>query len=255
MFFILSKLLKVFIFPITWIIGLLIIAYFVKNKQKRRVIFIISCILLVVFTNKPILNHFQYALTKNYAKTNDPQKHYRVAVVMGGFGHMNTQTNQLCYFQDRGARIWEPIRLWECGIVDKILVSGDQTIELNKDGETTADHFLHYMHQVGIPDTCWILEQQARNTQENATYSIAILDSLGYQADDCLLVTSASHMKRAYNCFLDEGWSMSTYAVNIYSKPGRLRFQDILPSWQTLIDWNELFNEWVGVIVYKIVGY
>ena len=254
MFFVVSKILKIFILPLTWIIGLLVLTYFVKNKKWRKGLFVTSMVLLVVFTNKPLLQYAQYITTKKYIHQKTDKKYYRVAVIMGGYGNMDTSTMQMNYIDDRGARLWEPVRLYHAGIVEKIMISGDASIAIDAKGNSMAKGFLRYMQDGGVFENDIILEQHARNTRENAKFSIAILDSMGYKPNDCLLVTSATHMKRSLSCFATEGWQLDGYAVNIYPKP-HPKLYEFLPQWKPLTDWKELLNEWVGNVVYKIVGY
>ena len=255
MFFVVSKILKIFILPLTWIFLLLILSYFVKNKKRRRGFFISALVLLLIFTNKPLLQFAQYQTTKKYSHQELSKKYYQVAIVMGGFSNgMDTVTLQPNYIEDRGCRLWEAIRLYESGVVEKIMITGDASISKDIKGNCTADALKEYLGDFGIHEDNLILEQNARNTRENATYSIAILDSLGYSADQCLLVTSASHLKRSIACFESEGWTMDGYATNIYPKP-HPRLYQFLPQWKPLTDWKELLNEWFGGIIYKIVGY
>lgn len=254
MFFILSKILKVFLMPMFWVVTLFILAYLVKNKKWRKGLFIGALTVLLIFSDKPLMQYVQYLSTKVYSHQQLPKTTYPVAVVMGGFGKMDTETGQISFVRDRGARLWEPIRLYHCGIVDKILISGDATSNLDADGNSDADLFLKYMQNAGVPSRDIILEQHARNTRENATYSTVLLDSLGYADKDCLLITSATHMKRTQQCFLKEGWTIDPYAVNIYPKP-HPRYYEFFPSWKTITDWEEILNEWFGNIAYKIVGY
>lgn len=255
MFYIISKLLKFIVMPLSWVIGLLIAATFVKDKGWRRLLFGTAVVLMIVFTDKPLLQLAQYHYTKGSSCILPPKAHYDIAIIMGGFGSMNTSVGQFIPFQDRSPRLMETLRLHNMGIVDKILISGDETIAIDNKGNTTAPAFLRYMEQMGVPDSCWILEQKARNSRENATYSIAILDSLGYRPQQCLLVSSASHLRRSLDCFTALGWNMDTYATNIYPYPGHQHFRDFVPSWRILIDWQELLNEYFGNIVYRIVGY
>jgi len=254
MFFVVSKILKVFIYPLTWIVLLLILAYCVKNKKWHRGFFIAAIAILLLFSNKPLLEWSQYMTTRSYSHQKLPKQYYSVALVMGGYASMDTATMQLHYIEDRGARLWEAIRLYEAGIADKLLISGDATIAVDADGNGTADAFREFIGDFGVHADDLILEQRARNTRENATYSIAMLDSLGFKDKECLLVTSASHIKRSRDCFATEGWELDTYATNIYPKP-HPRATDFIPRWKTLTDWHELLNEWLGNIVYKIVGY
>ena len=254
MFFITSKLLKIFVFPLTWIILCFVLSHFIKNKKWHRGLFVTAIILLVIFTNKPLLQEAQYLTTRQYSHQAVPKNYYNVAVVMGGFSSMDTAAMQPCYVNDRGARLWEAIRLYESGVVEKIMISGDASIAKDAEGKGTYNEFKKYLSDFGIHDDDIILEHYARNTRENATYCIAILDSLGYTAEQCLLITSATHMKRSIACFEAEGWSLDGYASNIYPKPHPKPYQ-FLPQWRPLTDWMELLNEWIGILVYKIIGY
>ena len=255
MFFIVSKILKIFILPLTWIFLLLFLAYFVKNKKWRRGLFISAIVLLLVFTDKPLLQWAQYMTTRQYSHQKLPQKYYNVAIVMGGFSDsFDTATMQPIFIEDRGERLWEVIRLYESGVTEKIMITGDATISKSHDCKGTEKYFKTYLSDFGIHDDDMILEHYARNTRENATYSIAILDSLGHTPEQCLIVTSATHLKRSLACFEAEGWTIDGYATNIYPKPHPKLYQ-FLPQWKPLTDWKELLNEWFGSIVYKIVGY
>ena len=256
MFFVVSKILKVFILPLTWILGLLVLSYWVKDKRWRKRLFIVAICMLVLFSNKPLLQWAQYMTTRQYSHQKMPKKYYEVAIVLGGFSScpIDTANVQLNYIDDRGARLWEALRLYEAGIVEKILITGDATISIDRKGNTTAEAMKQYLNDFGIHEGDLILEQKARNTRDNAELSIALLDSLGHQADKCLLVTSASHLKRAQACFSTLGWSMDCYATNIYPRP-HLEWKSFIPSWKTLTDWHELMNEWMGVMGYRIVGY
>lgn len=257
MFFVISKVLKFLIMPFSWAIGLLIATYFVrKHKGWKRGLFIAAIVILLVFTCRPLLQVAQYQRTKAYATLLPPKPHYKAAIVLGGFGRrMDATTVQFVPFRDRSPRLFEAIRLQRMGVVDKILITGDECIAADKKGNTTAHLFLQYMQQLGIADSSILLEQHARNTRENATFSIAILDSLNIPADSCLLITSASHTSRSLACFQAQGWNVDCYATNIYPKPQGLTWNNYLPSGQTIIDWEELINEYLGEQIYKIVGY
>ncbi len=255
MFFVVSKILKIFLLPLTWILLLLILAFFIKDKKWRRNLFIGAIVILLVFSDKPLLQWAQYMTTRQYSHQKLPKKFYNVAIVMGGFSDsFDTATMQPVFIDDRGSRLWEAIRLYESGVAEKIMITGDATISKSHDGNGTSESFKTYLSDYGIHDDDVIFEYYARNTRENATLSIAILDSLGYNQEQCLLVTSATHLKRSLACFEAEGWTMDGYATNIYAKPHPKAYQ-FIPQWKPLTDWKELINEWAGSIVYKIVGY
>ena len=256
MFFVISKILKVFLLPLTWVFLLFMLSYWLKNKKWRRGCFIAAFAIILIFSNKPLLQWSQYMTTKSYSHQQLQKKYYKVAIVMGGFGNggMDSVSMQPSYIDDRGARLWETIRLFEAGVVEKIMITGDATSAVDGKGNSTAATFKRYLNDFGIHDSDIILEQHARNTRDNATMSVAMLDSMGYNADDCLLITSASHMKRSLASFEACDWSLEGYATNIYPKP-HPNLYSFIPNWKVLSDWHELLNEWFGSIVYKIVGY
>lgn len=163
MFFIISKSLKLFLMPTTWLLGMLIVAALLRNKRWKRILLIASLLLLVVLTNKPLYQVAEYQTTKKQIQST-PTKHYNVAIIMGGFGSMNKDNGQFSSYKERGSRLWEPIRLYHIGIIDKLLITGDATVYIDKNGETSLPEFKHYLQELGISDTNLIVEPKALNT-------------------------------------------------------------------------------------------
>ena len=187
MFFELSKLLNLFLSPISWIILLLIGTFCIKNKNWRKAC-LISCIgIFGVFTNPLLVKYIKHQTVKEYSiDTPNTHKKYQMAIVMGGFGAMNRQTGQMRYEQDRADRLWEAVRLWKTGKVERILITGDQTSIIAPDGSSTASLFLSYMEEMGVPKEIFVLEQQARNTRENALNTEKILKELNIKDSRCI---------------------------------------------------------------------
>ncbi len=256
MFFELSKLLNLFISPISWIILLLIGIIIFKKKIYRRIC-IIACILVfLLFTNNLLVDYVKYQSVKAYSTAHiDTTQHYKVAIVMGGFASINKETKQLRYESDRADRLWEAVRLWRIGQVERILITGDSTSFIQEDGTSTTELFLRYMEEMGVPETTFILEQKARNTRENATYTAEILKRENITDKECLLITSATHIERSLKCFAKVGLHPDYYAVNIYDAPTNINHRSFYPSWDAAVKWQELMNEWIGDIAYKIMGY
>lgn len=256
MFFELSKLLNICFSPITWIIALLILSFLLKKKILKRICLSGSIGLFVLSTNTRLVDYVKYCTVKEYTCTRlDTTRHYKTGIVMGGFATMNKETGQMKYEQDRADRLWEAIRLWKQGYIENILITGDPTSVIDDDGNSTAELFLKYMEQLGICRDAFILEQQARNTRENALYTIKILKEKGIADKECLLITSATHIKRSVKCFAKEGVRPDIYTVNTYDPPGKIGHRDFYPDWRAAVEWQELLNEWIGDIAYKIAGY
>lgn len=256
MFFELSKLLNIFFSPITWIIALLTGTFLLKKKSMRRIC-LSGCIgLFLLSTNLRLVECMKYRTVKEYSQLRvDTSRHYKVGIIMGGFAAMNKETGQMRYVQDRADRLWEAVRLWKSGVIGKILITGDPTSVIDKDGGCTAELFLNYMEQLGISRETFILEQHARNTRENAMYTTQILKEKGITGKECLLITSATHIKRSLKCFAKEGIHPDFLPVNTYDPPQKLNHRDFYPNWKAAIEWQELLNEWIGDFAYKIAGY
>lgn len=242
MFYIISKTFTLVLNPVTWIIILLLISYF---KRKKTFLFAALSV-FIVFTNGPLCDKVIVSTTKNYNNTHFNQfRKYKVAVVMGGFSDMDTVNRTLNYMESSG-RLIEAIRLYNKGHVEKILLSGDRcTVNLNL--------FYNYMRGLGIPDSVFILERKARNTRENATNTVPWLKSK-FKGNEVLLITSAIHMKRSLACFAREGFYPHYYSVETHQGT-IITSRSFYPNWKTMDTWQSVFNEWIGIVVYKIMGY
>jgi uncharacterized SAM-binding protein YcdF (DUF218 family) len=115
-----------------------------------------------------------------------------VIVIFGG----NTQANRANWFEpfNRGTavdRIDLAEALYLAGRAPRILISGSAL-----DGKVSEAQMLaRLLRQRGIPDSAILLENNSRNTYENARFTDIIMRS--QKLKSALLVTSALHMPRA----------------------------------------------------------
>jgi uncharacterized SAM-binding protein YcdF (DUF218 family) len=108
--------------------------------------------------------------------------------------------------------------------------------------------------KIGIPDSDVLTEEQSRNTRENAVYTAKILQDKTYS--NLLLITSASHMRRANGCFKKVGLNCDIYPTDYYSGARKYNFDHLfIPNARTLFNWNAFIHELFGIITYKVFGY
>lgn len=256
MFFELSKFFRIFLSPISWVLLLILGAFLLKGRGWRRGCGIGATIFFLLLTNNLLVERIRFYRMKDYqTAAMDTAKQYRLAVVMGGFGSMNRRTGALRYEQDRADRLWEAVRLYRQGKAERILITGDPTSIIKEDGSSTKELFLAYMEQIGIPDEAFLFEQQARNTRENARYTKAILDSLQVNEKEIVLITSASHMERSLGCFAKVGIHPDYLPVNTYEAPQSVNHRAFYPEWKAALKAQELWEEWIGDIAYRVMGY
>ncbi len=65
---------------------------------------------------------------------------------------------------------------------------------------------------------------------------------------------SAIHMKRSVACFACECFYPDYYSVDTHQGI-RNTARSFYPDWKTACTWQAIFNEWIGLMVYRIMGY
>lgn len=111
------------------------------------------------------------------------------------------------------------------------------------------------MEELGVPRTAFILEQQARNTRENAKFTKEILEAKQIAGKECILITSATHIRRSLKCFAKIGLHPDFLSVNTYDAPSNINHRSFYPDWKAAVKWQELLNEWIGDWAYTMMGY
>ena len=94
-------------------------------------------------------------------------------------------------------------------------------------------------------DARW-LEDESRNTVENAEFSARIL--LPQKVSRIILVTSAFHMRRSLLAFERAGFVVLPAPVNPISSPPVRRWGDYIPNAPALLRSYYAFNEMGGIL-------
>lgn len=115
-----------------------------------------------------------------------------------------------------------------------------------------ADAARTFFDQMGLSGREIVFEDRARNTYENALLTREIV------GDDAVnrkwvLITSAAHMPRAMGSFRQAGWNIMAYPVD-YLTDGRGGYKFQFRPLQGLSSLNKAMREWVGLIVYRVLG-
>jgi uncharacterized SAM-binding protein YcdF (DUF218 family) len=180
---------------------------------------------------------------------------YEVGIVLTGATQAFVQPDDRVYFQRGADRVTHSIQLYKLGLIKKIIISGG-TGRLFKADEPEADKFKRVMIMAGVKEDDIMVENKTRNTAESPVAVKKIIDSLQYRPEDCLLITSAFHMRRSLACYAHAGLNVTPFTTDFYGLPEKPFFPTFfLPSIQAFIIWEKLFKEWTGLIAYKIAGY
>ena len=246
MIFILSKILSFLIKPIVWIFVLLIFAIASKQPKQRKRYLVLALIVFFFFSNSFIVSKILNSYEAGYPKKGK----YDVGIVLGGFSGLNKRNNEIA-FNWAGDRLFQAIALYKKGQIKQILLSsGSANLVDRKIKE--ADLAIKYLKLIGIPDSAILIENQSRNTVENARYSLALIAKSTPKAK-VLVITSAWHIPRAKLIFDKQAKQKIEYYPTNFSGDTEFDLSDfIIPDASALGTWEMLFKEWMGLAVDRI---
>lgn len=188
------------------------------QKHYRPFLFGLLTPILILFLigtgliTKPLLSTLQ-----SYPHLQNPNWSDRNAIVVLGIGTVrwgkdhNLSTHALGY-----PRLFEAARLYHAckktkSVCELILSGGDPTHH----GKSEATVMAKALQSLGIPESDIIMENQSRNTFENAKFTRELIESNEF--NHIILVTSGFHLKRALRFFEYQGLSVEPASADYLS--------------------------------------
>ncbi len=254
MFFILSQILSFFTHPLIWIFLLIVVAVFVRNITKKRKIILAVLFLFLFFTNNFITDEVMRWWEYPNTKTSELDSCYDIGLLLGG-GMVNyeTETNRLI-FRNNPDRLFQTISLYKTKRIKSIFISSGAGNLVYRD-MLEANLIRRYMIEIGIPDSVITVDSLSDNTRENALFTSKILYK-NKEHKKILLITSATHMRRAVGCFKKVGLQFTPYVTDKYVGKRRYQLDYLLvPNVGCFVKWDKLIHEMIGYLTYKIMGY
>ncbi len=256
MFFILSKLLSFLLRPIIWVLILFIGGLWTKKPKRKKKLLLLAFLTFYFFSNA-----FLFNLVVHWWETDNPEVFFAkentfdVAILLGGYSDMGVEVKGgIHHLSGAGNRFHHALQLYKDGKFNYWLLTGGSGRLLGAE-KKEADEVRDLLIQLGVEESKIIVENQSRNTRENAIYSKKILEEQ-FPEQDYLLISSAWHMPRAQACFEKIGLKVQPYSSDFKSKKIEFRPEPILlPNAGTLADWDLLIKEWIGYLVYKLKGF
>lgn len=177
---------------------------------------------------------------------------YQVGIVLGGMFEFDQNTERLTTNKSVD-RLWQALDLYHSEKIEKLCIVGGSGYVFDV-GLDEARQVKAELSNWGIQSSDIIIETESRNTYENAKYTKELLSQNYPEYDKFLLITSASHMRRAKALFAKQGLQVETYSTDSNIK-GRLSWTDfIIPNVDTFSSWFPLIKEMVGYLGYKLMG-
>jgi uncharacterized SAM-binding protein YcdF (DUF218 family) len=257
MFFILSKILFYFLMPATWIAGSLLMAYLSRKPAGKQKWIGLAGILFFFFGNAFLSNEV-FRIWEVPATPYAQVSPHEVGIVLTGMTEGNKEIKDRLFFSGAVDRILNALDLYKQGKIRYILITGatPDKFGLTDPEEPSETHKLKdFLVQAGVPQEAILLETQARNTRENASYSAAIVKER-FPTASCLLITSAFHMRRSLGCFEKAGLKVTPFSTDIEAHKREYALKNtLLPTEVGFYQWSKLIHEWLGYLVYKLMAY
>ena len=190
-------------------------------------------------------------------KAEDAPKADAIVLLGGGMGS-NTNVYPYAEMWNGADRVWHAARLYKAGKAPVIIPTGS--------GE--RESALPLLRDLGVPESAILVEDKARNTEENAKFVEAMLKMSYAEAqrrgegegkkDRVLLVTSAWHMRRSVLMYKRYAPSLEIIpaaadyeATVIMGHP--FSFKDLWPDANMLFCNSYIFKEYLGYWGYRLV--
>jgi len=129
-----------------------------------------------------------------------------------------------------------------------VIVSGGTAFKVKKAEAPIVKRFLI---DLGVPEEKIITEKESRDTIENARYVVKLCSAMGFYKP--ILVTSASHMRRALLSFRSAGMEVTPFPSGFKSLgKRRYEWEDFLPDAGELKKTSTAIKEYAGLLYYSV---
>jgi uncharacterized SAM-binding protein YcdF (DUF218 family) len=248
--FFLKKLVTPFILPPGIFILALLFSGGLLIFFKRRKIGIFNLLLgllLWIFCSAPFSNYLLGCLESEFDIS--PNVTGDSIILLGGgiidkvpdFSGYGTPTDRML------ARIVAAVRIQK-KLNIPIIVSGGKVY---KNTSSEAEIAKRFLVDLGVEEGRIVIEENARDTYENAKYSKEICMRNNYKKP--ILITSAFHMKRAVLSFNTVGLDVIPYPAGFKSKNREdFRWHSTLPRSVSLAATSDALREYFGILFYKL---
>ena len=213
---------------------------------------------LIVFSN-PFFFHLCLLILESTPVQHDELKdNYHLGIVLTGFTDLFISSSDYYNLLHDTNRLISAMELYKNGRIKKIIIVGGQGSNYFPD-KLEATVVKNFLIRMGFPSEDVLVESDSKNTAQSAKFVAKIIKTK-FPNQHLLLITSATHMKRANLCFKKQGVFCDLFPTdfkgmkNLFSKNPSIYFSLSIPSLIVLLNWQIILKELVGLAVYKWRG-
>ena len=194
----------------------------------------------------------------------EPLPKAEAIVVLGGGVDSQSSPRPLPEVNQAGDRIIYGAWLYNEGYAEKVLLNGGVVPWLGPEtSKTEAQSMADLMMMLNVPEDAFLLEEQSRNTYENAFYTRKMLDEVGI--NKILLVTSAAHMPRSMRLFEAQGFEVIPAPTDFRVTEADWQFLFEAEPIEQVFHWipraynlyvtTVMLKEYMGMVIYDLRGW
>jgi uncharacterized SAM-binding protein YcdF (DUF218 family) len=254
MFFVLSKLFWFIAAPTNLLLicgGLGVLCLFLARPRAGQLLVAISLGGLIILAASPLPRILARPLEDRFPQVMDDRTPIRGIVVLGG---AIGRTRGLVDLNESGERMTESVRLARLHPDAMLVFAGGSTNMISDVTWTEAEEARRFYLDQGVAADRLILEDQSRNTFENAVNTARLIRPKANER--WLLLTSAYHMPRSMGVFRKAGLNLEAYPVdyNTSGRPGDYRRLNTRFS-RALVLADDIVKEYIGLLAYRLSDY
>jgi uncharacterized SAM-binding protein YcdF (DUF218 family) len=226
------------------------------RKARLSAVFFVTGFVLYLAFCMPVTAHF---LMRGLEGRYEPQSEYvpvSAVVLLGGFTRGKVPPRPYVETNTDANRAFGALRLWRQGLAPKMVLTGGLLEWTTDEAVPEAQSMFELLNEhFGVDSADVIIESRAQNTKDNAVYTREALTEAGLGLD-IILVTSAYHLPRSVAVFKKAGFTVTPVPVGYFAdrdfsrKPFRW-----LPTASALIESTIALREYLGMLVYKALGW
>ncbi len=170
-------------------------------------------------------------------------------VLLGGAMRGDTHMGTLPDLNQHADRLVQAVALYKAGKAPVVVLTGGGVEGARPEAQQMKDLLVI----MGVPSQHIVLENQSRDTHDNAVYSARLLKARGMHR--ILLVTSAYHMRRSLALFEAQGLEVVPAPTDYQQLVAKQVLPDWLPVVSNLSQSTNALHEIVGFWVYRWQGW
>ncbi|WP_062010966.1 YdcF family protein [Aureimonas sp. AU4] len=254
MFFAISKIGWYLVQPLVIILlflGAGLLFWFLRMPRTGATLLVSASVILLVISVSPLGILMMSVLENRFPRPDLPERITGIVVLGGSFDTKIARTRNLPELNEAADRVTTVLTLARRYPEARVIFTGGSAAMLEEDIAET-DIAREIFPDLGLEPSRLELEDQARNTEENARYSRAMAHPK--PGDTWLLVTSAYHMPRAVGCFRQAGFEVLPYPTDYQTPGGSAAFSPSTATIRNLEKVHFAIREYLGLAAYRLTG-